>query len=303
MSTRKIGLALGGGGGKGAAHIGVLSTLEALRVPIDVLAGTSIGGIVAALYAVGYRPDEIESWFRQAVERRLFIRDQTNTGLIGTVKLRVLFEEAFGKRTFADVETPVALVAVDVRQGCVVVLREGPLVEAVLATCAIPMLFPPVIRGEEILVDGGVLDNVPVEAARELGAERVIAVDLGIVADEFTLSSTPQTGVAAWSPQYWLPRNQFALGERALSVMMAHMSEVALTRADPVVLLRPAVGPVQTLDFTRTTEGRVLGEQAAQEQEAALAALRDWRLTGPAAAQGKDVVQKSLREGEPNQAP
>lgn len=290
MSTRKLGLALGGGGGKGAAHVGVLSVLEALQLPVDVLTGTSIGGIVAALYAVGYRPDEIETWFEQAVERRLFALDQTNTGLIGTARLRALFEEAFGARTFAEVETPLALVAVDIRQGREVVLREGLLVEAVLATCAIPMLFPPVIREEAVLVDGGVLNNVPVEVARTLGAERVIAVDLGVVADEFALSSPSPTSIFAWSPQGWLPRNQLALGERALSVMMAHMSEVALAHANPAVLLRPAVGPVQTLDFTRTAEGRRLGEQAAQAQETALVALRDWRLGGIGGAQNEDTV-------------
>ncbi|HEX6291668.1 MAG TPA: patatin-like phospholipase family protein [Herpetosiphonaceae bacterium] len=275
---RSIGLALGGGGGKGSAHIGVLTALEALHVPIDVIAGTSIGGLVGALYAVGYRPYQIEQWFQRATMRRILDRDPTNGGFIGTRKIEALLREAFGGRTFADATLPLALVAVDIGRGTEVILRDGPLVDAVLASTAIPGLFPPVLRDTRVLVDGGVLNNVPVDVAQMLGADRVIAVDLGLVSGEFVYGQTGEPPIAMWSPRRWVPRSQMALAERALALMMAQITERRLAQTPPTVLLRPVVSRLFPLDFTRTVEGRMCGERAAFKQRAALEAIRDWRL-------------------------
>lgn len=274
---RQIGLALGGGGGKGSAHIGILAALEALRVPIDVVAGTSIGGLVAALYAVGYRPYQIEQWFQRATMRRIVDRDPSNSGFIGTRKIELLLREALGTRTFADARMPLALVAVDIVRGSEVVMRDGPLVDAVLASIAIPGLFPPVPRGEQVLVDGGVLNNVPVDVAQMLGAQHVIGVDLGMVTGEFMYKPAGEAGIAMWSPRRWVPWSQLALAERALALMMARMTERRLADMPPAVLLRPAVARLFPLDFSRTVEGRMCGERAVFEQRAAVEALRDWR--------------------------
>lgn len=281
--TRKIGLALGGGGGKGSAHIGVLTALEALHVPIDVITGTSIGGLVGALYAVGYRPYQIEQWFQRATMRRILDRDPTNGGFIGTRKIEQLLREAFGARTFADTSLPLALVAVDIVRGAEVIIRDGSLVDAVLASTAIPGLFPPVARNEQLLVDGGVLNNVPVDVAQMLGAERVIGVDLGLVSGEFEIGQTLESTLAMWSPRRWMPRSQLALAERALALMMAQITEHRLAQTPPAVLLRPVVSRLFPLDFTRTLEGRMSGERAAFEQRPALEAIRDWRLANAAA--------------------
>lgn len=281
--TRKIGLALGGGGGKGSAHIGVLTALEALHVPIDVITGTSIGGLVGALYAVGYRPYQIEQWFQRATMRRILDRDPTNGGFIGTRKIEQLLREAFGVRTFADTSLPLALVAVDIVRGAEVIIRDGSLVDAVLASTAIPGLFPPVARNEQLLVDGGVLNNVPVDVAQMLGAERVIGVDLGLVSGEFEIGQTLESTLAMWSPRRWMPRSQLALAERALALMMAQITEHRLAQTPPAVLLRPVVSRLFPLDFTRTLEGRMSGERAAFEQRPALEAIRDWRLANAAA--------------------
>jgi NTE family protein len=281
-TTRRIGLALGGGGGKGSAHIGVLTALEALHVPIDVVAGTSIGGLVGALYAVGYRPYQIEQWFQRATMRRILDRDPTNGGFIGTRKIEQLLREAFGARTFDDTSLPLALVAVDIVRGTEVIIREGPLVDAVLASTAIPGLFPPVTRDEQLLVDGGVLNNVPVDVAQMLGADRVIGVDLGLVSGEFEVGQTIESTIAMWSPRRWMPRSQLALAERALALMMAEITEHRLAQTPPAVLLRPVVSRLFPLDFTRTLEGRMSGERAAFEQRAALEEMRDWRLANAA---------------------
>ncbi|MBV9790930.1 MAG: patatin-like phospholipase family protein [Chloroflexi bacterium] len=276
--SRKIGLALGGGGGKGSAHIGVITALEALHVPIDVLTGTSIGGLVAALYAVGYQPYQIEQWFQRATMRRILDRDPTNGGFIGTRKIEQLLREAFGTRTFADATLPLALIAVDIVRGTEVIIRDGLLVDAVLASTAIPGLFPPVMRGEQLLVDGGVLNNVPVDVAQMLGADRVIGVDLGLVPGEFEYGPALEATLAMWSPRRWMPRGQLALAERALALMMAQITEHRLAETPPAVLLRPVVSRLFPLDFTRTVEGRMSGERAVFEQRATLEQIREWRL-------------------------
>lgn len=278
--TRRIGLVLGGGGGKGSAHIGVLSALEALHIPVDVLAGTSIGGLVAALYAVGYQPYQIEQWFQRATGRHILERDPTNGGFLGTRKIEGLLREAFGERTFADARMPLALVAVDIRRGVEVVLREGSLVDAVLASTAIPGLFPPVIYADRLLVDGGALNNVPVDVAYALGAGRVIAVDLGMIAEEFAFKPVAEAGVAPWSPRRWVPRSQLLIAERALAIMTAHITEQRLRETPPAVLLRPVVAGLLPFDFTQTVQGRMFGERAVFEQRTALEALAQWRHGG-----------------------
>lgn len=277
--TRRLGLVLGGGGGKGSAHIGVLSALEALRVSFDVLAGTSIGGLVGALYAVGYKPYQIEQWFLRATARNILERDPTNSGLLGTRKIEALLREALGDRTFADTHIPLALVAVDVVAGKEVVLREGSLVEAALATSAVPGVFPPVIYGNQLLVDGGVLNNVPVSVALSLGAERVIAVDLGLLADTFQSgpARVAEPPLSLLSPRRWVPRNQLMIAERALSIMMAYVTEQRLAETPPTVLLRPVVGTMLPFDFSQTVQGRMMGERSVFEQRAALEELRVWR--------------------------
>jgi NTE family protein len=274
---RRIGLALGGGGGKGSAHIGVLTALEALRVPVDVVAGTSIGGIVAAMYAVGYQPYEIEQWFLRATAWRILERDTTNSGFLGTRKIESMLREIFATKTFADARVPLALVAVDINAGREVILNDGPLVEAVLATTAVPGIFPPLVKGEQLLVDGGVLNNLPVDVAYTLGAERVIAVDLGMIAEYTTFGTTTQS-TSGWSPQRWMPRSQLMTAERALAIMMARITEQRLQQTPPNVLLRPVVSSLLPFDFTRTVEGRMHGERATFEQRDVIEELRDWRI-------------------------
>jgi NTE family protein len=241
------------------------------------VAGTSIGGIVAAMYAVGYQPYQIEQWFLRATAWRILERDATNSGFLGTRKIESMLREIFATKTFADARVPLALVAVDINAGREVILNDGPLVEAVLATTAVPGIFPPLVKGEQLLVDGGVLNNLPVDVAYTLGAERVIAVDLGMIADYTTFGTTTQS-TSGWSPQRWMPRSQLMTAERALAIMMARITEQRLQQTPPNVLLRPVVSSLLPFDFTRTVEGRMHGERATFEQRDVIEELRDWRI-------------------------
>lgn len=173
-APRQIGLVLGGGGGKGGAHLGVLAVLEELGVPIDIIVGTSVGTL-GVMYAAGVSLADLERFFRQTELRRIAAADPLRAGLIGPRKREVLTVELLGERTFADLPIACAVIAANLVSGREVVLDQGPLVPALLATTAIPGVFPPVVRGDELLVDGGLLNNLPVNVARRIGAQRIIA--------------------------------------------------------------------------------------------------------------------------------
>lgn len=175
---RKVGLALGGGAIHGAAHIGVLRALEARGVRPDALAGTSIGALVAALYAFGYSPDEIErmalgmDWFDVAEFA------PSRLGLLSDANLRRLLEAKLGEARLEDAPIPLAIVATDIGAGEPVVLRAGEVAVAVMASASVPGVFHPVELDGRMLVDGGLVENVPVSPLVEMGAEYIIAVDL-----------------------------------------------------------------------------------------------------------------------------
>jgi NTE family protein len=207
----KIGLALSGGGARGAAHVGVLKALEELHVPIDYIAGTSMGAIVGALYASGKSPEEIEQillradWdtlftdkpprkdvpFRKKQDDRKYLQLQagfdwkgvhTGKGVIVGQHLNAFLETLMLKsghiEDFGNLPIPFRCVATDIATGEKVVLTQGHLAQAIRASMSIPAVFTPVEIGDHLLVDGGLTDNLPVDIARAMGADVVIAVDI-----------------------------------------------------------------------------------------------------------------------------
>jgi NTE family protein len=164
-----IALALGGGGSRGFAHIGVLRRLEQEGYRVRALAGTSAGGIIGTLYAAGYTPDELEAMLAKLDQTKLFGRSSgEGPSILGMGGATSVLEEYLGDLTFDKLKIPCAVVAVDIKSAQEVVLREGCVVDAVLATIAIPAIFPPRQIGEHQLVDGATLDPVPVTVARSL---------------------------------------------------------------------------------------------------------------------------------------
>jgi len=206
-----VGLVLSGGGAKGLAHIGVLKILDSLQIPVDYIAGTSMGGIIGGLYAIGYSGLEIEKISRHSNWQELFSdsppreflsylekeddsRFQATLGLEGftpvqpsgfiqgqriSLKFSSLTLSAEYIKNFDDFFIPFRCVAADLISGKEVILKQGSLSKAMRATMSIPTIFSPVEWGDSLLVDGGVLNNLPVDIIREMGAEFVIAVDVG----------------------------------------------------------------------------------------------------------------------------
>jgi NTE family protein len=177
----KIGLALGSGGARGSAHTGVLKVLQAEGIPISVVAGSSIGSLMGATLAVGIPLEDVEKeWLDAGATRvfRSFLPTFPRAGLSSGNELKKYLAQLLGKVRIEDLDMPYAAVACDLDTGEAVHLREGLLVDAVRASTAIPGIFHPLRWGDRLLVDGGLVDPVPIQVCRDLGADFVIAVDI-----------------------------------------------------------------------------------------------------------------------------
>lgn len=183
-----IGLALGSGGARGVAHIGVLEVLEEYGVPIDYIAGTSIGSVVGALYAAGVSVKKMKD-FALSLDRRktmsLFDPILNFSGIFSGNKIISILEDLGLKGlSFSDLKIPFSAIAVDMIKGREVVINKGSVVMAVRASSSIPMVFAPVIYKDYYLVDGGIIDPVPVDVVKSMGADIIIAVRLSDYKDK-----------------------------------------------------------------------------------------------------------------------
>jgi NTE family protein len=239
-----IALALGGGFARGYAHLGVLRVFEEHKIPISCLSGSSIGSIIAAGYASGAPLARIVSKCR-GIRFRDFARWRVSRfGLASNERLGMLMQRFFDTKQFEDLLIPTAIVATDLESGEAVVFREGRIAEAIRASCAFPGLFEPVHIGTRCLADGGLVAPVPTRAAREMGAEVVVGVSVGL-----------QDG------QRGAPTNIFQVVSRAVSAAQKHQLESWERHAD--LVLRPDVHSLAWDDFHRIDESIEAGAAAA----------------------------------------
>lgn len=266
-----ISLALGGGGAKGNAHIGVIRRLEKEGYEIQAVAGTSFGGIVAVFYAAGFSIIEIEDMFAGLNQASLYGHlPEMGPSLLGLAGAAKWLKDVFGEKTFTDLKLPCAVTAVDLKCGCEVILSEGRVVDAILATVAVPGVLPHVHMNDWELVDGGVLNPVPVSVARSLAPKLpVVAVVL-----------TEPLGVPArtWSfplpsllPRALLDRlarvsyaQAFDIFLRSLDVVDRAIAEYRLEVDKPAVIIRPEVHHINLFSKVDVREVARLGEQATE---------------------------------------
>ena len=271
----KIGLALGGGGARGAAHIGVLMELERLGIRPSLITGTSIGGLVGALYAAGLTLEELTNFSRQINISKMYGFPGSAPALTGTSKIQQLLEDTIGRLTFADLHIPLAVVTTDLVSRKEVILDEGDVVTAVLATIAIPILFPPVEMNNLRLVDGGILNNTPFDVARARGATYVIAVDLSNTAPFGTPSepAPPPTGVIARALALTQRRKTWQIMSVVADIITAQTLQKHLAVSRPEVLLQPNMGSIGLFDFHQVDDGIEAGRTAVREAEEQLAKI------------------------------
>ncbi|MBK7218602.1 MAG: patatin-like phospholipase family protein [Candidatus Promineofilum sp.] len=275
MTTPRLGLVLGGGGARGLAHFGVLRVLQREKIPIACIAGTSMGGLVGALFAAGVPAERVEEEVlrlsRVTEQIRLVDVELSAAGLsIRGRRIYNFMADLLGEDlTFADLPLPLAMVAVDIHTGREVILQGGLVIDAVRATISVPGVFMPVDLGDYRLVDGGVLDNVPVDVARGMGATRTIAVD---VLPSFSVNVPGRDPVETGLQLAFAPR-QLTEVYHVLMIMIAALTESRLRQYPPDLLIRPVLPPNVTLlsGFNRAEEMIAAGEAAT---EAALPAIR-----------------------------
>jgi NTE family protein len=265
-----ISVALGGGGARGYAHIGVLRQLETEGFHIRAVSGASAGGIVAVAYAAGLSPDEMETIFVKLDQSKLFARSSNEgPGLLGLSGAARFFEELFGDRTFSDLRIPCAVVAVDLKECQEVVLNKGRVVDAILATIAVPGVFPPRQYGDSQLVDGAVLDPVPVSVARSMAPGLpVVAVILDFDPDATRdLISLPLPVLVPAQLMERITRTRvaqaFNIFLQSVDVSSRALAEMRLQVDNPDVVIRPDVNGIGLLDKVDIHEIVHKGEEAA----------------------------------------
>jgi NTE family protein len=298
--TPRIGLALGSGMARGFAHIGVIRALKRNGIHPDIVAGTSIGSLVAACYAAD-KMDELESWALSLNRRSIFSYLDfrlRSAGLIGGRKLEKILRKNFDKTNIEDLPIPFVAIAADLVTGHEVWLRKGNLVNAMRASFALPGIFPPVDIDHRNLVDGALVNPVPVSVCQSLGARMTIAVDLN--ADLIGKAAKPGqnyqtvTGFDVMDepdvPRWWNVKSHiaqrifgrenndpslFGVMISALSIIQDRLTRSRLAGDPPDVHIKPRIGHVGLLEFERAEELIREGEEAVERALPELKAAMD----------------------------
>ncbi len=299
---KKVGLALGAGAARGCAHLGVLDAIQECGVPIDYVAGTSIGSLVGGVYASG-KLEELRASLLQLEWKEIlyyfFEMSLPRGGLIDGKRIVEFIGEYVQDSDIQDLSIPFRAVATDVISGKEVVFDRGHMMEAIRASIAMPGIFTPVLKDDQVLVDGGLVNPVPVSVVRDMGAEFVIAVDintnrLGAAPPD------PQDVIGHTEiiepPQEWRDRLKAKVGKRlekidqkvksqlnrwnrsgggpnifdvlgnTIRIMEAQISESMLYVSKPDIIIRPEVGYISFMEFNKAEQAIQAGYDAAMPE-------------------------------------
>ena len=279
----EISLALGGGGSRGFAHIGVLRKLHEEGIHVRAIAGTSAGGMVACFYAAGFSPDYMEEIAIKIDQNKLYsLYSNTGPGLLGLSNPTKIFEEYLGDREFSDLEIPCAVVAVDLKTNREILINKGRVVDAILATIAVPGIFPPKEISKHVLVDGGVLNPVPVSVARKLAPKLpVVAVVLsppmekpGRVVHIPLPVKVPSTIINKISHSRFA--QAFTIFLQSIDLGQRMITELRLEVDKPTIVIRPDVDEIGLLDKVDISRVIHLGYLSAENIYSQLILTKSW---------------------------
>jgi NTE family protein len=234
MKNINIGLALGGGVALGAAHVGVLKAIKEKNITIDHITGTSIGALAAALYAFGKDWEEIKEITANIKWINIANISLSRYGLLSNDKIGELIIEHIGDKNIEDAHIPLAIVASDVSTGKKVVLNKGSVANAVIASTCIPGIFHPYDSGDNMLIDGGIIENIPIPTLKNLGAKYIIAVDLNA---HFSYSK---------------PSNILDIILNSYHLMMAKNDQLLIADAD--LLIQPDLAEFSEYDLSKVED-------------------------------------------------
>ncbi|SIQ75272.1 NTE family protein [Alkalispirochaeta americana] len=251
---KALGLALGGGAARGIAHIGAIKVLQEEDIPIAAVAGTSIGSIIGAMYCAGMSWEEMWELSQEITWGELLRPSFSGLGLVKTDRMEEILTDRLGNISFEDLLIPLTAVAVDIVNASPILLQTGPVAQAVRASSSVPGIFEPLRDGERVLVDGGVVDNLPARVVREMGAEAVLAIDLNKESSDGRI-----------------PRNLLDVMSQTFAVLIWNTSRLGRESAD--ILLQPEIAHIGYHELSCARELFDAGEQAMRKALPALKAL------------------------------
>jgi NTE family protein len=281
----KIGLALGGGAARGWAHIGVIRALEEVGIKPDIVCGTSIGALVGAVYAAG-ELDKFEEWVLalKVSEIISYLDVSLSSGLLKGDRLMEFFRKDFNDYNIEDLDIPFAATATLLNSGAEKWLKEGSMLDAVRASIALPGLFTPVMHEGSVLIDGGLVNPVPVSLARALGADIVIAVDLNSDALNRHMNAPENTEAVINESNNWIDKLKDGISglmpsadssapqlpsmidviAASINIMQVRISRSRMAGEPPDFILTPKLAEIGLLEFHRAKESIEEGKQAVE---------------------------------------
>lgn len=292
----KVGIALGAGAAKGWAHIGILEKLEEAGIKFNFIAGTSIGALVGAIYAAGSLKQFKQDILDMDWKKVLFMLDLVfpRNGLIDGRKVVAFLKKYIPQENIEDLNIPFAAVSTDIYSGKEIVFTKGNVMEAIRASIAVPAVFTPVIKDDMCLVDGGLVNPLPVSVVKEMGAEFVFAVDLNYRRQKVYLEEYKEKNKSEDKNELWekiknklkknFPRFDFPLLEEvkswiskvektphifeimqtSITILEEKLTDSLLKVHSPDVLFRPSLEKIKFMDFHKGKESIVIGEKTAK---------------------------------------
>lgn len=246
FKKKKVGLALSGGGARGLAHIGVLKVLHDHRIPIDYIAGTSVGSLIGSLYAGGVNITTMMEISSKVKWKHFFRIVLSKTGLVSSEEIEKFVIDLIGKKTFPEMEIPFSAVAIDIATGKKLILNKGEVYKAVRASCSFPWMYIPLKTEHHLLVDGVLEENLPSTTVREMGADLVIGVDVIPRIEKIDCFN-----------------NVLEIFDRALDLFILNQNKDPKKNCD--VLLTPIKEKVTSLELDKAGYLVELGEECAKQ--------------------------------------
>lgn len=243
---KKVALVLGGGGARGLAHIGILRVFEREDIKVDLVVGTSMGAVIGAAYCMGFPTSKMEKRATTITTGDLIDPIIPTQGLVEGKKLFNIIDELLEGKTFLDTVIPLAVVTTDIEKAEEVVFTSGPLSKIVRASCSWPGIFVPLTIDNRLLVDGGIKNSVPVSIARNLGADFIIACDVGFC-------------VTKDQPM----QNIFRILLQSFQIMGGELNTYQSRQAD--IIIEPDLGDIDQAAFDKVAEIIQKGQEAAEK--------------------------------------